>query len=76
MSLKLTRESLNARISETGILCLDKVENSRTKLRFQCLNRHIWTTVSRSVLVGRGCNVCSINQPLPSQYVGLCKKLL
>lgn len=64
MAPRLTRETLNARISDRGILCLDEVENSRTKVRFQCPRGHIWSTVPGSVLAGRGCNVCSGNQPL------------
>jgi hypothetical protein len=69
MPPRLTKEIVTERLSNRGILCLDEVKNSITKVRFQCPHGHIWSAVPGSVLSGKGCNVCSGNQPLTSAVI-------
>ena len=57
-NLPLTKEIVNSRIEDRGIVMLGEYVNNSTKTEFQCSEGHTWKTMPDSVLSGYGCPKC------------------
>lgn len=55
---KLTKEIINDRIVDRGLVMLDEYKHQKIKARFQCSQGHIWTAATNNVLFGKGCPKC------------------
>jgi hypothetical protein len=61
---------INDRLKERKITTTDEYINSRTKMLFKCHIGHEWSTTPASVLYGKGCKICSIeDKKTPSHIV-------
>lgn len=56
---KLSKDEVNARILDTGIVQLGDYVNSRTKTEFQCRCGCKWESTPNNILEGNGCPVCA-----------------
>ena len=66
---KLTKETINSRLSSRGIsLASDNMFAGR-KSTFICANNHTWSARLNSVLHGQGCPHCAVNFPLNCSIV-------
>ncbi len=54
----LTKEMVNTRLAERGVVMLDEYLSQRTKARFQCSKGHTWKGAPADVLYGSGCPKC------------------
>jgi hypothetical protein len=57
-NVPLTKEIVNARLADRGIIMLDEYVTQRTNARFQCSNGHAWKGAPANVLYGKGCPKC------------------
>jgi len=57
----LTKEIVNDRLAERGIVMLDEYINQNTKALFQCSEGHSWNSAPTNVLYGNGCPECGRN---------------
>ena len=60
-NLPLSKEIVNARITERGITMIGEYINNHTRARFLCEEGHKWNTSPASVLNGSGCPTCAEN---------------
>ena len=65
----LSKEIVNERIADRGIVLLGKYTNLGTKTLFQCDEEHIWEASPGNVLAGTGCAICSGNLQLTTKIV-------
>jgi len=56
--IRLTKEIVNERLADRGIVMLDGYEHQKVKARFQCSQGHTWKAVPNNVLFGKGCPKC------------------
>jgi hypothetical protein len=54
----LSREIINERLLERGIVMLDEYERQYIPARFQCPKGHIWKARPNNILSGKGCPIC------------------
>lgn len=66
---KITKDDVNKRLADRGIVLLGEYLKSHSKTTFQCYKRHIWSATPANVLYGFGCPYCSGNIPLTKQIV-------
>ena len=55
---RLTKEIVNERLADRGIVMLDEYVRQTIKARFQCSQGHIWPARPNNVLSGKGCPKC------------------
>ena len=55
---RLTREIINNRIADRGIVMLDEYVRQTVKARFQCDCGYVWAARPNNVLSGKGCPKC------------------
>ena len=55
---RLTKEIVNDRIADRGLVMLDEYEHQKVKARFQCSQGHTWMARPNNVLFGKGCPKC------------------
>ena len=55
----LTKEIVNDRIADRGLVLLDEYVTNSVKRRFQCSEGHVWETQPACVLSGTGCPTCA-----------------
>jgi hypothetical protein len=55
----LTKEEVNERLVDRGIIMTGEYISNSTKTEFRCSENHIWDTRPRTVLSGKGCPSCS-----------------
>jgi len=62
----LTKEIINKRLNDRGIVISGEYVNNYTKTKFQCANGHEWETTANSVLSGCGCSQCTLDYSKPA----------
>lgn len=55
---RLTKEIVNNRLTDRGIVMLDDYVRQTVKARFQCRCGHVWAARPNNVLWGKGCPKC------------------
>ena len=60
-NIRLTKEIVNERLADRGLVMLDEYVHQKVKARFQCSHGHIWTARPNNVLFGKGCPKCGKN---------------
>jgi hypothetical protein len=65
----LTKEVVNERIADRGLVLLGQYTNNATKTLFQCGDRHTWETAPANVMAGNGCPICVGRFPLTTEIV-------
>jgi len=68
-NISLTKDSVNARISDRGLELIGGYVNARTKALFRCRKGHEWLTTPGGVMSGKGCPTCSGCLPLSKEIV-------
>jgi hypothetical protein len=68
---KVTKESVNNRLSGRGIVLSGAYLKYHTKTSFLCSEGHSWNATPANVLYGYGCPHCSGNIPLTKQIVNV-----
>ena len=62
----LTKEIINKRLADRGIIIAGEYINNFTKTKFQCSEGHEWETTTNSVLGGCGCSQCTFDYSKPA----------
>jgi hypothetical protein len=57
-NIPLTKEIVNTRLADRGIVILDEYVTQKTKARFQCSKGHTWEGAPGNILYGKGCPKC------------------
>jgi hypothetical protein len=57
-NVPLTKEIVNTRLADRGIVMLDEYVSQKTKARFQCSKGHAWESAPGNVLYGKDCPEC------------------
>lgn len=65
----LSKEIVNERIADRGLVMLGEYTNSVTKTFFQCSEGHTWEAPPGNVMAGTGCAICAGNIPLTTEIV-------
>jgi hypothetical protein len=65
----LSKEIVNERIADRGLVMLGEYVNSVTTTLFQCSEGHTWEASPGSVMGGSGCKYCARNAPLTTEVV-------
>ena len=65
----LTKEIVNERIADRGIVLIGEYENTKTKTAFQCSEGHTWNTMPTHIMSGIGCPHCAGNIPLTKEII-------
>jgi hypothetical protein len=55
---RLTKQIVNNRLEDRGIVLLDEYVRQTVKARFQCTCGHVWAARPNNVLSGKGCPKC------------------
>lgn len=55
----LSKEIVNERIADRGLILLGEYTNSVTKTSFQCSEGHTWEATPGNVMAGTGCGICA-----------------
>ncbi len=55
---RLTKEIVNERLADRGVVMLDEYVHQTVKARFQCSEGHVWPARPNNVLSGKGCPTC------------------
>ncbi len=66
---KLTKEEVNNRISDRGLIMLGEYVTTHTKTLFQCSKGHTWKARPSGIMRGSGCPHCSGRIPLTKEIV-------
>ena len=66
---KLSKDIVNERLKDRGIVLLGEYVNNSTKSTFQCEYGHEWDTTPNHVMRGNGCPHCAGNLPLTKGVV-------
>ena len=69
MPAKLTKEIVNERVADKGIVLVGEYVDTQTKSLFQCSKDHEWLTRPNDVMRGGGCPYCAGNLPLSKEIV-------
>ena len=65
----LSKEIVNERVADRGIVMLGEYVSTQTAAQFKCKEGHIWETLPNSVLSGTSCPFCAGNLPLTKEIV-------
>jgi predicted nucleic acid-binding Zn-ribbon protein len=65
----LSKEIVNERIADRGLVMLGEYTNSVTKTLFQCAEGHTWEAPPGQIVAGQGCLACSGHAPLTTEIV-------
>lgn len=65
----LSKEIVNERIADRGLVMLGEYTNSVTKTLFQCSEGHTWEASPGNVMAGTGCGICAGKYPLTTEIV-------
>lgn len=65
----LSKEIVNERIADRGIVMLGEYRNSVTKTLFKCAEGHTWEAPPGQIVAGQGCLACSGHAPLTTEIV-------
>ena len=65
----LSKQIVNERITDRGLILLGEYKNNAKKTVFQCSEGHRWEAAPANVMAGTGCAVCAGNLPLTTEIV-------
>jgi hypothetical protein len=69
MPKKLTKEIINERIADRGIVLIGRYKSASIKTTFQCPDGHTWDSKPNNIMNGTGCPHCAGKAPLTKDIV-------
>ena len=69
VSKKLTKEIVNERLADRGIVMVGEYEGNKVKTLFRCAEGHEWNASSSKVMYTTGCPHCANCAPLTKEIV-------
>lgn len=67
--MRISKEIINARIADRGLLMIGEYLGNKIKTEFQCSNGHTWKVTPASIMRGISCSHCYGNKLLSKELI-------